>query len=198
MIFAISWSHLEKCFARGVDFGILYSPKAVLPQDQINEITLKTKQLLLKIYKAFPLQSYNFIWSPRSNRHTGFASFNEITFKNQIEDYVKHQISFNVYEHIAASIKIELTELYRSFAKIKVLLVITQSPLDEETLKIFQMSFYGEKINLYNFVLDSSLVEKFEEPFSTKPRSGRLTYGIDDSDINGFIKIIKNFSQQTC
>ena len=76
--------------------------------------------------------------------------------------------------------------------------MITQSPLDEETLKTYQMSFYGEKINLYNFVLDSSLVEKFEEPFSTKPRSGRLTYGIDDSDINGFIKIIKNFSQQTC
>ena len=60
------------------------------------------------------------------------------------------------------------------------------------------MSFYGEKMNLYNFALYSSLVEKFESPFSTKPRSGRLTYGTDDSDINGFIKILKNYSQQTC
>ena len=76
--------------------------------------------------------------------------------------------------------------------------MITRSPLDDEILKTLQMSFYGEKMNLYNFALDSSLVEKFESPFSTKPRSGRLTYGIDDSDINGFIKILKNYSQQTC
>ena len=109
----------------GVDFGILYSPNTALPQDKVNKVTLKSKQLLLKIYKAFPLQSYNFIWSPRSNRHTGFASFNEVTFKNQIEDYVKRQISFDVYRHTAASIKTELTELHRSFAKIKVFLVIT-------------------------------------------------------------------------
>ena len=179
----------------GVDFGILYSPNTALPQDQVNKVTLKSKQLLLKIYKAFPLQSYNFIWSPRSNRHTGFASFNEVTFKNEIEDYVKRQISFDAYRHIAASIKTELTELHRSFAKIKVFLVITQSPLNEEILKTLQMSVYVEKINLYNFALDSSLVEKFESPFSTKPRSRRLTYGIDDSDINGFIKILKNYSQ---
>ena len=91
----------------------------------MNKVTLKSKRLLLKIYKAFPLQSYNFIWRSRSNRHTDFASFNEVTFKNQIEEYVKRQISFDAYRHIAASIKTELTELHRSFAKIKVFLVIT-------------------------------------------------------------------------
>ena len=55
-------------------------------------------------------------------------------------------------------------------------MVITEIPLDEEDLRPLQLSFHGEKINIYNFVPDSSLVEKYDGPFSTKTRLKPLVY----------------------
>ena len=78
------------------------------------------------------------------------------------------------------------------------MLVITEIPLDEEALRPLQLSFYGEKINIYNFVLDSSLVEKYDGPFSTETRLGRLVYGADDAEIDEFIQAVKNKSHRIC
>ena len=158
----------------------------------------KIRQLLLPIYKTFRYQSYNFIWNPKSPEKSGFKSYSEVNFVKQIRNYVNRPISLRVYEDIAVSLKTQLTELHRSFSKVKFLLVITKIPLDEEALRPHQVSFYGEKINIYNFVLDSSLVEKYDGPFSTKTRLGRLTYGADDAEIDEFIQVGKNKSHQIC
>ena len=162
------------------------------------DVATKIQQLLLPIYKTFRYQSYNFIWNPKSKKHSGFKSYSEKTFLSQIQNYVKRPISFTVYEDITASVKTQLTELHRSYSKVKCLLVITEIPLDEEDLRPLQLSFYGEKINIYNFVLDSSLVEKYDGPFSTETRLGRLVYGADDAEIDEFIQAVKNKSHRIC
>lgn len=161
-------------------------------------MALKIQRLLLPIYKAFRYQSYNFIWDPKSNKQSGFTSYGESKFLRKIEDYMKRPVVHKVYEEIEDSIKTQLTERYRSFSKIKVLLVITEIPLDEEELRPFQTSPYGEKINLYNFVLDSSLVEKFEGPLSTKLRVGRLIYGTENHEVDEFIQIMENEIYHMC
>ena len=194
----ITLSDVEKCYLPGIDFGILYNRSVSLSDDQMTDAATKIQQLLLPIYKAFRYQSYNFIWNPKSKKHSGFKSYSEKTFVSQIQNYLKRPISFRVYEDIAASIKTQLTELHRSFSKVKYLLVITEIPLDEESLRPLQVSFYGEKINIYNFVLDSSLVEKYEGPFSTETRLGRLVYGAGGAEINEFIQVVKNKSHRIC
>ena len=190
--------HVEKCYAPGIDFGILYNRSASLSDDQMKDTASKIQELLLPIYKTFRYQSYNFIWNPKSPKNSGFKSYSEVNFVRKILNYVNRPIRLRVYEDIVASVKTQLTEVHRSFSKVKFLLVITKIPLDEEALRSHQVSFYGEKINIYNFVLDSSLVEKYEGPFSTKTRLGRLTYGIDDAEIDEFIHVVKNKRHQIC
>ena len=57
---------------------------------------------------------------------------------------MKRPISFTVYEDITASVKTQLTELHRSYSKVKCLLVITEIPLDEEYLRPLQLRLvYG-------------------------------------------------------
>lgn len=194
----ITFSSVEKCYIPGIDFGILYNRSVSLSDDQITDVAAKIQQLLLPIYKTFRYQSYNFIWNPKSKKHSGFKSYSEKTFLSQIQNYVKRPISFTVYEDITASVKTQLTELHRSYSKVKCLLVITEIPLDEEYLRPLQLSFYGEKINIYNFVLDSSLVEKYDGPFSTETRLGRLVYGANDAEIDEFIQAVKNKSHRIC
>ena len=194
----ITFSSVEKCYLPGIDFGILYNRSVSLSDDQMTDVATKIQQLLLPIYKTFRYQSYNFIWNPKSKKHSGFKSYSVKTFLSQIQNYVKRPISFTVYEDITASVKTQLTELHRSYSKVKCLLVITEIPLDEEALRPLQLSFYGEKINIYNFVLDSSLVEKYDGPFSTETRLGRLVYGADDAEIDEFIQAVKNKSHRIC
>ena len=182
----------------GIDFGILYNRSTSLSVDQMKDSATKIQQLLLPIYKTFRYQTYNFIWDPKSKKHSGFKSYSESTFLIQILSYVKRPISLGVYEDIAVSVKTQLTELHRSFSKVKFLLVVTEIPLDEEALRRFQVSFYGEKINIYNFVLDSSLVEKYDGPFSTETRLGRLVYGADNAEIDEFVQVVKNKSHRIC
>ena len=57
-------------------------------------------------------------------------------------------------KNIETSVKTQLPELHRSFSKLKVLLFTIQFPLDKGAMKIFQISLYGEKIKIYNFLLD--------------------------------------------
>ena len=80
----------------------------------------------------------------------------------------------------------------------KFLLVITEIPLDEEALRPLQRSFYGEKINIYNFVPDSSLVEKYDRPFSTEARLRPLVYGADNAGIEEFLQYVKNRIYRIC
>ena len=80
----------------------------------------------------------------------------------------------------------------------KFLLVITKIPLDEEALRPLQLSFYGEKINIYNFVPDSSLVEKYDRPFSTEARLRPLVYGADNAGIEEFLQYVKNRIYRIC
>ena len=196
--FISSSFHVEKCYVPGIDFGILYNGNASLSDDQMNDAASKIQQLLLPIYKTFRYHSYNFIWNPKSSRNSGFKSYSEVNFIRQILNYVNRPIRLTVYEDIAASFKTQLTELNRSFSKVKFLLVITKIPLDEEALRPHQVSFYGEKINIYNFVLDSSLVEKYDGPFSPRVRLDRLTYGADNAEIDEFIQVVKNKSHRIC
>ena len=100
-----------------MDFGILYKRSTSLSVDQMKDAVTKIQQLLLPIYKTFRYQSCNFIWDPESKNYSGFKSYSESTFVNQILDYVKPPMSFRVYKDVAVSVKTQLTELHRSFGK---------------------------------------------------------------------------------
>ena len=94
-----------------------------------------------------------------------------------------------MYQRVRDATFTDLTELHRSIAKIKVLIVITKYPLDETKLKDMSVSQYREDIDIFNFAMESSGIERTEGPLSLQPRVGRMTFGFDE--VNALLKSVK-------
>ena len=144
----------------------------------------------MPILKVHSSQSYFFIPKGKPSSSDGFSTYTEANFKQKIDSYVKAQaVSFNVYQRVKHAAFTDLTELHRSVAKIKVLIVITKHPLGETKLKDINVSQYREDINIFNFAMESSGIERTEGPLSTQPRAGRMTFGFEE--VNALLKSVK-------
>ena len=144
----------------------------------------------MPILKVHSSQSYFFIPKGKSSSSDGFSTYSEANFKQKIDSYVKAQaVSFDVYQRVRDATFTDLTELHRSIAKIKVLIVITKYPLDETKLKDMSVSQYREDIDIFNFAMESSDIERTEGPLSLQPRVGRMTFGFDE--VNALLKSVK-------
>lgn len=144
----------------------------------------------MPILKVHSSQSYFFIPKGKPSSSDGFSTYTEANFKQKTDSYVKAQaVSFNVYQRVRHAAFTDLTELHRSVAKIKVLIVITKHPLDETKLKDMNVSQYREDINIFNFAMESTGIERTEGPLSTQPRAGRMTFGFEE--VNALLKSVK-------
>ena len=138
--------------------------------------------LTLAIYKRHPRERYNFLKSRNyRQRNEEFEKFEMDDIKQDIRRYNKHQSNIDdIYKRIDFAVEKEFTELTYSLSKIKSLIVITESPLDELQMKQIQ-SRSEDEFYLVNFVFDQSKVR--EEHFITGIKKKKhVVFSLNDVD----------------
>ena len=102
-------------------------------------------------------------------------------FKEDMRRYNEHQSNiYDIYGRIDFAVEKEFTELTYSLSKIKSLIVITDSPLDELQMEQIQ-SRSEDEFYLVNFVFDQSKVRE-ESLITGNKKKNRVVFAFNQVD----------------
>ena len=161
------------CYKPLIDFGVLLLPGAAKYDVVIMMMrNFDLTKLLQSIHHTHPGKLYAFLDS--KDVHTKDADFKQYklnVFVENLKQYNQRQSYLgDVYKRIEKAVSSDFTEIFRSIAKVKCLILISDSPLDEDKIQRIQTTSKDE-FYLVNFVFDQSKVQENNDLLSGNKKS---------------------------